>query len=119
MLPVNEPLIGEKEIEYVLDCLKTGWISSSGKYLESFEQAWASYCGMRYGVAVSNGTTALQIAAACLRLQPGEEVILPTFTIVSCAQAITYNGGIPVLVDCEPRTWCMAVDQVEKRITPR
>jgi len=119
MIPVNEPLIGEKEIEYVLDCLKTGWISSSGKYLENFEQAWASYCGMRYGIAVSNGTTALQIAVACLGLQPGDEVILPTFTIISCAQAITYNGGIPVLVDSEPRTWCMDVTQVASKITPR
>src|SRR4030042_2321240 len=119
MIPVNEPLIGEKEIEYVLDCLHTGWISSSGKYLENFEQAWASYCGMRYGVAVSNGTTALQIAVACLRLQPGDEVILPTFTIISCAQAVTYNGGIPVLVDSEPRTWCMDVSQVAAKITPR
>jgi len=119
MIPVNEPLIGEQEIANVLDCLRTGWISSAGKYLEQFEQAWASYCGMRYGIAVSNGTTALQVAVACLGLQPGDEVILPTFTIISCAQAITYNGGIPVLVDCEPRTWCMDVTQVESRITPR
>ncbi len=119
MIPVNEPLIGEKEITYVMDCLRTGWISSAGKYLEEFEQAWASYCGMRYGIAVSNGTTALQVAMACLGLQPGDEVILPTFTIISCAQAITYNDGIPVLVDCEPRTWCMDVSQVEARITPR
>jgi perosamine synthetase len=119
MIPVNEPLIGEKEVEYVLDCLRTGWISSSGKYLESFEQAWASYCGMQYGVAVSNGTTALQIAVACLGLQPGDEVILPTFTIISCAQAVTYNGGVPVLVDSEPRTWCMDVNQLADKITPR
>jgi perosamine synthetase len=119
MIPVNEPLVGEKEVEYVLDCLKTGWISSSGKYLESFEQVWASYCGMRYGIAVSNGTTALQIAVACLGLQPGDEVILPTFTIISCAQAVTYNSGIPVLVDSEPHTWCMDVNQVASKITPR
>jgi perosamine synthetase len=119
MIPVNEPLIGEKEIEYVLDCLHTGWISSSGKYLDSFEQAWASYCGMRYGVAVSNGTTALQIAVACIGLQPGDELILPTFTIISCAQAVTYNGGIPVLVDSEPRTWCMDIGQIAAKVTPR
>jgi perosamine synthetase len=118
MIPVNEPLIGEKEIEYVLDCLRTGWISSSGKYLESFEEVWAEYCGMRYGIAVSNGTTALQVAAACLGLQHSDEVILPAFTIISCAQAVTYNGGIPVLVDSEPRTWCMDVTQLASRITP-
>jgi perosamine synthetase len=119
MIPVNEPLIGEKEIEYVLDCLRTGWISSSGKYLDSFERAWADYCGMRYGIAVSNGTTALQVAVACLNLQPGDEVILPSFTIISCAQAITYNGGTPVLVDSEPRTWCMDVSQLAGKITTR
>jgi perosamine synthetase len=119
MIPVNEPLIGEEEIANVLDCLKTGWISSAGKYLEEFENAWAGYCGMQYGIAVSNGTTALQLAVACLDLQPGDEVILPSFTIISCAQAITYNGGLPVLVDCDPLTWCMDVSQVEARITPR
>jgi perosamine synthetase len=119
MIPVNEPLIGEKEIAYVLDCLKTGWISSAGKYLEQFEQAWATYCGMRYGVAMSNGTTALQVAVACLGLQPGDEVILPSFTIISCAQAVTYNRAIPVLVDCDPRTWCMDVTQVAARLTSR
>ena len=119
MIPVNEPLIGEQEIANVLDCLRTGWISSAGKYLDQFEQSWASYCGMQYGIAVSNGTTALQVAVACLGLQPGDEVILPTFTIISCAQAITYNGGIPVLVDCEPRTWCMDVSQIEALITSR
>jgi perosamine synthetase len=117
MIPVNEPLIGDKEIEYVRDCLRTGWISSAGKYLEEFEQAWADYCGMRYGIAVSNGTTALHVAVACLDLQPGDEVILPTFTIISCAQAVTYNGAIPVLVDSDPRTWCMDVSQVAKKIT--
>ena len=119
MIPVNEPLIGEKEIEYVQDCLSTGWISSAGKYLNAFEQAWADYCGMRYGIAVSNGTTALQVAIACLDLQPGDEVILPTFTIISCAQAVTYNSAVPVLVDSEPRTWCMDVNQLADKITSR
>jgi perosamine synthetase len=87
--------------------------------LENFEQAWANYCGMQYGIAVSNGTTALQVAVACLGLQPGDEVILPTFTIISCAQAVTYNGGVPVLVDSEPRSWGMDVNQVASKITPR
>jgi len=119
MIPVNEPRIGLHELEYVRECLQTGWISSEGRFIGAFEQAWADYCGMKFGVAVSNGTTALQLAVACLDLQPGEEVILPTFTIISCAQAITYNGGTPVLVDCDARTWCMDVGQVEAKITPR
>ena len=112
MIPVNELLIGAKEIEYVNDCLQTGWISSAGRYIEEFEEKWARYCGMKYGIAMSNGTTALQAAVACINLQPGDKVIMPSFTIISCAQAIIYNGGIPLLVDCEPRTWCMDVQQV-------
>jgi perosamine synthetase len=119
MIPVNEPRLGPHESEYVTECLKTGWISSEGRFIGAFEQAWADFCGMKYGVAVSNGTTALQLAVACLDLQPGDEVIMPSFTIISCAQAITYNGGTPVLVDSDSRTWCMDVDQVEAKITPR
>jgi perosamine synthetase len=117
MIPVNEPLLGKRELEYVTDSVQTGWVSSSGRYLEEFEQGWASYCGRRYGIAVSNGTTALQLAVACLGLAPGDEVIMPTFTIISCALAVIYNGGVPVLVDSEPRTWCMDVDQVGSKIT--
>ncbi len=119
MIPVNEPALGSREIEYAVECLKTGWISSSGQFLERFEQAWASYCGMNYGVAVTSGTAALHLAVACLHLAPGDEVIMPTFTIISCAQAVTYNGGVPVLVDCDPRTWCMNVDQFREKIGPR
>jgi len=119
MIPVNEPCIGKKEIEYVLDCLKTGWISSAGKYIQEFEEKWATYCGMKYGIAVSNGTTALETAVACIDLKPGEEVIMPTFTIISCALAIIRNNGIPVLVDSEPRTWCMDVTKIEEKITSK
>ncbi len=119
MIPVNEPLLGKEELANVTETLRTGWISSSGRFIEAFESAWAEFCGMSHGVAVSNGTTALQVAVACLDLEPGDEVILPTFTIISCAQAVIYNGGTPVLVDSEPRTWCMDVNQIEDRITPR
>jgi perosamine synthetase len=118
-IPVNEPLIGQREIEYVNECLNTGWISSAGRFIELFEQRWAAYCGRKYGVAVSNGTTALQLAVDNLELRPGDEVILPTFTIISCASAVVWSGGVPVLVDAEPRTWCMDVRQVEQKVTPR
>src|SRR5919108_1882187 len=116
MIPVNEPLLAERELEYVMDCVRSGWISSGGRYLEEFEQGWAKYCGRRYGVAVSNGTTALHLAVACLGLEPGDEVIMPTFTIISCALAVIYNGGVPVLVDSDPRTWCMDVAHVKEKI---
>lgn len=119
MIPVNEPVIGEREIEYVTDCLRTGWISSAGTYIERFEQEWAAYCGRRFGVAMCNGSVALQAAVAALKLKPGDEVIMPTFTIISCASAVIYNGGVPVLVDSDPRTWCMDVNQIKDKITPR
>ena len=119
MIFVNEPLLGQRELEYVSECVQTGWISSAGRFIEEFEKQWATYCGRRYGIAVSNGTAALQVAAACLGLKPGDEVIMPTFTIISCALAAVYNGGVPVLVDCDPRTWCMDVDQVKSKITER
>lgn len=119
MIPVNEPLLDGKEGEYVAECIRTGWISSAGEFIKKFEASWAAYCGMKHGIAVSNGTTALQVAVGCLDLEPGDEIIMPTFTIISCAMAIVTQGGVPVLVDSDPRTWCMDVGQVEAKITPR
>ena len=119
MIPVNEPLLTARELELATECLRTGWISSAGGYIQRFEQAWADYCGMQHGVAVSNGTAGLQLAVACLDLQPGDEVILPSFTIISCVTAVLYNGGKPVLVDADPETWCLDVRQLEGRMTSR
>ena len=118
-IPVNEPLLGERELEYVSECVHSGWVSSAGRFIQEFEQKWASYCGRRYGVAVCNGTAALQVAVAALDLKPGDEIIMPTFTIVSCALAVIYHGCVPVLVDSNPRTWCMDVDQVKAKITSK
>jgi perosamine synthetase len=117
MIPVNEPLVGKSEADYTAECLRTGWISSEGRFIREFEKRWAAYCGMKYGVAMSNGTVALQAAVACLGLSPGDEVIMPTFTIVSCALAVVYNHGLPVLVDSDADTWCMDPARIEERIT--
>src|ERR1700722_18723757 len=119
MIPVNEPLLDGRETEYVKDCIASGWISSDGAYLRSFEEKWANFCGVKYGVAVSNGTTALQVAVAALQLEPGSEIILPSFTIISCAIAVIEAGCTPVLVDADPDTWCMDLDQVEQKVTNR
>lgn len=119
VIPVSEPDIGPRERHNVDDCLRSGWISSAGQYLEAFERRWAAFCGMPHGVAVSSGSTALAAAAACLNLGPGDEVIMPTFTIISCAVAVVDRGAIPVLVDVDPRTFTMDVRQVAARITPR
>lgn len=119
MIPVCEPLITAQDTELVNDALASGWISSAGKYLDQFEKKWAAYCGMPFGIAVSNGTVALDIAVALLNLQPGDEVIMPSFTIISPAQAVVRVGGKPVLVDSDPCNWQMDVTQIEARITPR
>lgn len=119
MIPVNEPWLWELELEYVTECVRSGWISSTGKFIDQFEQDWAGYCGRRHGIAVSNGTVALQLAVSCLDLQPGDQIIIPSFTIISCALAVLYNRCTPVLVDADPVTWCMNVNEIEKRITPR
>jgi perosamine synthetase len=119
MIPVSEPLLGGNELRYIRDCLDTGWISSSGEYIERFERDWAAYCGMEHGIAVSNGTAALQLAVDSLCLQPEDEVVLPSFTIISCALAVLRAGAIPVVVDCDPRTYCMDVKKLAAAITPR
>jgi len=107
------------ELKYVSDCIKTNWISSAGLYLERFESEWARYCGQKYGVAVSNGSVALEIAVEVCDFPKGSEIILPSFTIISCAQAIIKSGCMPVLVDCDPETYCMDTDQIESKITKR
>jgi perosamine synthetase len=119
MIPVCEPYISAHDIELVNDALASGWISSAGKYLDLFEQNWANYCDMSHGIAVSNGSTALDIAVDLLDLEAGDEVIMPTFTIISPTQSVVRAGGVPVLVDSNPVTWQMDVDQIEERITSR
>lgn len=119
MIPVNEPLLTEKDCENVLECVRSGWISSAGKFVDRFEQEWARYCGVKHGIAVSNGTTALQVAVEAVQVGPGDEVIMPSFTIISCAMAVVKAGGLPVLVDCDEQTFCMRPEQVASRITPR
>ena len=85
MIPVNEPVIGVRDQEYVLECLQSGWVSSAGKFIETFESSWAQYCDRQHGITTSSGTSALQTSLACLELKPGDEVIIPTFTIISYA----------------------------------
>jgi perosamine synthetase len=119
MIPVNEPLLTDRDLELITDCVRSGWVSSAGQYLTRFEEEWANYCGRKFGVAVCNGTAALELAVQCLNLGPGDEVILPTCTIISCAFAVVRAGATPVLVDVDPRTWCLDVNQVAERLTPR
>ena len=119
MIPVNEPVLTDKDFEFLKDAFTSGWISSAGKYIEEFEQNWAEYCGMRYGISVSNGTAAIQLALDAAGIGKGDEVIMPSFTIISCGQAVTNLGAIPVLVDSDVNTWCMDVTSIESRVTKK
>lgn len=119
MIPIAEPSLGEKELEYLTDCLKSGWISSLGGYIVRFEEKFSRYCGARYGLATSSGTTALHLALATLGIGPGDEVLIPTLTFIATANAVVYCGAKPVFVDSEPSTWNMDPSRIEEKITPR
>jgi perosamine synthetase len=116
-IPVNEPLLDGNEERYLAECIRTGWISSEGPFVERLEEGFAARVGRRHGIAVCNGSVALDVAIAALGLGPGDEVILPTFTIISCAAAIVRAGATPVLVDCEPDTWNTTAERIAARIT--
>jgi perosamine synthetase len=118
-IPVNEPLLNGNEKRYLAECIETGWISSEGPFVQKFEQLMSAAVGRKYGIAVCNGTAALETVVAALELQPGDEVIMPTFTIISCAAALVRRGCIPVLVDSDPETWNMDVSQIGSKITSR
>lgn len=118
-IPVNEPMLNGNEKKYLLNCLETGWISSEGPFIKMFEEKFASSVGRKYGIAVSSGTAAIDAVIEALGIGPGDEVIMPTFTIISCIAQIVRNGGVPVLVDSDPMTWNMDVTHVEEKITPK
>jgi len=118
-IPVNEPLLDGNERAYLVECIESGWISSEGPFVAEFEAKFAEYVGRKHGIAVTNGTAALDAAVEALDIGPGDEVIVPTFTIISCLTQIVRSGATPVLVDSDPRTWNMDVSQIEARITPR
>jgi perosamine synthetase len=119
MIPVNIPSIGDEEKAWLLRCLESGWVSSEGPFVEQFEHSFAERIGRRHGIAVSNGTAALEVAVASLGIGAGDEVVMPSFTIVSCAAAVVRSGATPVFVDSDPLHWNMDVGSVEACITER
>ncbi len=118
-LAVNEPDLSGNEKKYLAECIDAGWISSEGPFVARLEEGLAELTRRRHGVAVCNGTAALDIAVAALQLGPGDEVILPSFTIISCAAAIVRAGATPVVIDADPMTWNMRVDRLAALIGPR
>jgi len=107
------------EEKYVLDAVRTNWISSSGKYISKFEEEFAKFCEAKYGIAVSNGTTALHTALRALKIGPGDEVIVPNFTMIASASSVCHSGAMPVFVDAEPKTWNIDPEKIKEKVTKR
>lgn len=118
-IPVCEPLLGGNESKYVNDALSTGWISSAGKYVQEFEAAFARYCGVKHGVAVCNGTVALHVGLVSLGIGPGDEVIVPDFTMIASAFAVCYTGARPVFVDAKAGSWNIDAERIAEKMTSR
>jgi len=116
-IPVSKPSISQKEIDYVLDAVQSGWVSSLGKYIDIFEKNFATYCGTKYAVTTSNGTTALHLALVSFGIGPGDEVIIPDLTFIATANAVKYTGAKIVTVDIDKDTLCINIDEVKKSIT--
>jgi len=119
IIPIAEPVIGEEEKALVLEGLASGWISSIGKYIKEFEENFAEYCQVKYGITTSNGTTALHLAVIAADIGPGDEVIIPSLTFVATANAVKYVGGKPIFVDSEMDTWNIDPEKVKEKITRR
>lgn len=118
-IPVCTPLLGGNEEKYVTQAVHDGWISSSGEYVGRFEKAFAAWCGVKYATALCNGTAALHTALAALGIGAGDEVIIPSFTMIATAFAVCYTGAVPVFVDADKDTWNIDEAAIEKKITKR
>lgn len=119
MIPVNTPSLNGNELKYLTECIHSGWISSEGPFISEFETKFAAKVNRKYGISVSNGTAAIDAAIESCNLQKGDEVILPSFTIISCIAQILRVGAVPIFVDSDPITWNMDISQIEEKITDR
>jgi perosamine synthetase len=117
VIPIAEPWLGEEELNNAIQAIKSGWISSLGKFILEFEEKFARYCGVKHGVATSNGTVALHLALKALGLGEGDEVLVPTLTFIATANTVAYCNARPVLVDSHPDHWCIDPARLEERIT--
>jgi len=118
-IPVSEPSLNGNEMLYVMECLKTNWISSQGRFVTQFEKMFSDYHDGRPALAVANGTVALHLAMVALDLKPGDEVIVPNVTFAASANTVIHAGGVPILVDIDENTWTLDIAKTEAAITPR
>jgi len=117
MIPVCEPTLIGNEKKYVVKCMDTSWISSMGEYIQKFEEMFSKFCVVKYGVACNNGTTAIHLMLESMGIKNGDEVIIPTFTMIATSNAVSYTGAKPVLVDSEAETWNIDPAKIEEKIT--
>jgi perosamine synthetase len=119
VIPVAKPFLTDDETKNVLAALRTGWISSKGKFISRFEDKFSQYCDVKYAVSTSNGTAALHLALTALGIGAGDEVIVPTLTFIATANSVTYTGAKPVFVDSRRDYWCIDPDKISERVTRR
>lgn len=116
---IAEPIFNGNEKKYLDECIETGWVSASGRFIHEFEAAFAEYCGVKHALSCSNGTVSLHLIMLALGIQPGDEIIMPALTYIATANAVRYCGGTPVFIDSEESTYNMDPDKIEAAITPR
>jgi perosamine synthetase len=119
MIPIAAPHFAGNEMAYVADCIRSGWVSSKGPYVQRFEEGMAAWCGVRHGIATSSGTNALHLALLACGIGPGDEVVVPALSYVASANAVSYTGAVPVFVDVNMETWNLDPTLIEHKITPR
>jgi perosamine synthetase len=119
MIPIAQPLLGDEELNNVIEAVKSGWISSKGRFISEFEKNAAKYFGGRYGIATSSGTTALHLALVALGIGKGDEVIVPNLSFIATANVVRYTGAKPVFVDVHPEYWCIDPEKIKKKITKK
>ena len=119
MIPVAEPSLEGNELKYATEAIKTGWVSSKGKYVSLFEKKFSKFCGVKYSLSCNNGTSALHLALLALGICPGDEVIIPAFTYIATANAITYVGATPIFIDSDRKTWNINPEKIEEKITEK
>lgn len=117
MIPIAEPSLGEEELKNVIEAVKSGWISSKGKFITELEEKFARYCGVKYGITTSNGTVALHLALTALRIEKRDEVIVPTLAFIATANAVRYTGAKPAFVDSHPDYWGIDPEKIQEKIT--
>ena len=118
-IPVNIPKLYNSEKTNVINCVRTNWISSEGKFVKEFEKKFSQYNSRKFGVAVSSGTAALEVAIKSLNLKKNSEVIIPSFSIIATALCVVKCGLKPILVDCSLSTWNMDPEKVLKKISKK